>query len=67
MRLRERAETWCPSCRYCKPGRKSDCPIRLGAMYGTPDSTVYMYAERQFDDNGCRQWRSRGESGERKR
>lgn len=46
----------CPGCVYNKPGRKSDCQIKLHIVYGTPvNQPMEEWIMKQVFSGVCKQ------------
>lgn len=56
MDIKKVFERECDGCRFCKPGRKSDCQIRLALYYDIPVSEVFKtWANGQVFGGYCKQ------------
>ena len=50
----------CPGCRYSKPGRKSDCQIKLHIVYGSPvNKSMEEWIMKQVFSGYCKQRKAR--------
>lgn len=52
-------DQWCASCRFSKPGLRSDCPIKLALKYNDTKSMARGYADHQIANGTCRQWEAK--------